>query len=93
MTNHQAWGVGVYCYFRDFAVTADSGIEAPKVSGVQFTNSLTVFLNGKGGINNVINTSGKAVTQKGDQSYVCSYPPSEDYPWHEESEPYCGCKD
>ena len=29
VTSHEAWGVGIYCYFRDAAVTLNSAIEAP----------------------------------------------------------------
>jgi hypothetical protein len=46
--NHQAWGVGVYTFFRDFDVTVENGIQAPANSGIEFTNSLTNFLNGMG---------------------------------------------
>ena len=35
VTSHEAWGVGVYCYFRDAAVKANSAIEAPAVHGRQ----------------------------------------------------------
>ena len=48
--NHEAWGVGVYSYFRDYTVNVDEGIKAPKTPNVRFHNSLSVFLNGNGGI-------------------------------------------
>jgi predicted heme/steroid binding protein len=53
--NHEAWGVGVYSFFRDFTVNMDSGIKVPKQSSVKFHNSLSVFLTGNGGINHVVN--------------------------------------
>ena len=34
VTSHESWGVGVYCYFRDAAVKANSAVEAPAVPGV-----------------------------------------------------------
>jgi hypothetical protein len=55
VTSHHAYGVGVYSYFRDNWVTVASGIKAPSRSGVYFHNSLSVFLNGNGAINHVIN--------------------------------------
>jgi hypothetical protein len=52
---HSAWGVGIYSFFRDNEVTAYSGISTPLGSGIQFTNSLTRFLDGRGGIQGVVN--------------------------------------
>jgi hypothetical protein len=63
VTSHEAWGVGVYCYFRDAAVTAASAIEAPAVRGVKFHNLTTIWLNGKPGseISHIINDAGGRV--------------------------------
>jgi len=72
--NHSAWGVGVYSYFRDHPVVAKTGIQTPTGSGIHFTNSLSVFLNGYGEISHVINQTGDAVTHVNDQSYVCEFP-------------------
>jgi len=58
---HSAWGTGVYSYFRDHTVVINSGIKAPKTGSVTFHNALSVFLNGKGQINHVINDEGNAV--------------------------------
>lgn len=61
--SHEAWGVGVYCYFRDAPVKAHSAIEAPAAPGVRFHNLTTIWLNGKTGseITHVINDSGGRV--------------------------------
>ena len=59
--NHEAWGVGVYSFFRDYTVNMDSGIKAPQQPSVKFHNSLSVFLTGNGGINHVVNDQGDAV--------------------------------
>jgi hypothetical protein len=72
VTNHHAWGVGAYSYFRDNAVTVANAIVAPSVSGIEFVNSLSVFLNGLGGITHVINGQGAAVSSTNRISYVCS---------------------
>ncbi|HEV7737193.1 MAG TPA: hypothetical protein VGO47_07470, partial [Chlamydiales bacterium] len=66
---HNGYGLGVYSYFRDSKppappVFVPNGIatSVPVPAGVQFTNVLTRFLNGYGGINNVINATGLIVT-------------------------------
>jgi hypothetical protein len=61
--SHEAWGVGVYCFFRDAPVKAHSAIEAPAAAGVKFHNLTTVWLNGKAGseITHVINNVGGRV--------------------------------
>ena len=63
VTSHEAWGVGVYCYFRDAAVKANSAIEAPAARGVKFHNLTTIWLNGRPGseIAHVINNLGGRV--------------------------------
>jgi hypothetical protein len=63
VTSHEAWGVGVYCYFRDSAVRAKSAIEAPTARGVKFHNMTTVWLNGQAGseITHIINSTGGRV--------------------------------
>ena len=63
VTSHEAWGVGVYCYFRDAAVKANSAIEAPAARGVKFHNLTTIWLNGQPGseITHIINNTGGRV--------------------------------
>jgi hypothetical protein len=63
VTRHEAWGVGVYAFFRDAPVKAHSAIEAPAVPGVKFHNLTTVWLNGQTGseITHVINELGGRV--------------------------------
>ena len=63
VTSHEAWGVGVYCYFRDAAVKANSAIEAPAVTGHQVHSMTTIWLNGQHGseISHIINNSGGRV--------------------------------
>jgi len=69
--NHEAYGVGVYSFFRDASVTTTSGIVTGTSSGVTFVNSLSVFLSGNGQITHTINQEGNPVTASGQQSYVC----------------------
>jgi hypothetical protein len=63
VTSHEAWGVGVYCFFRDAPVKAHSAIEAPASAGVKFHSLTTVWLNGKAGseITHIINDAGGRV--------------------------------
>mmetsp|Transcript_38163 Transcript_38163/g.98631 ORF Transcript_38163/g.98631 Transcript_38163/m.98631 type:complete len:857 (-) Transcript_38163:52-2622(-) len=65
--SHQAYGIGVYHFFRDHAVTVDHGIAAPAWLENSFTSPLSVYLTGKGKILHVLNalggTSGKDIEQ------------------------------
>ena len=63
VTSHEAWGVGVYAFFRDAPVKAHSAVEAPAAAGVKFHNLTTVWLNGKAGseITHIINDVGGRV--------------------------------
>jgi hypothetical protein len=63
VTRHEAWGVGVYSFFRDAPVKAHSAIEAPAAAGVKFHNLTTIWLNGKAGseITHIINDAGGRV--------------------------------
>ena len=63
VTTHEAWGLGIYSYFRDAPVKLHSAIEAPAVPGVKLHNLTTVWLNGKEGseITHVINELGGRV--------------------------------
>eukprot|EP00943_MAST-04B_sp_MAST-4B-sp1_P006875 g6875.t1 len=57
---HEGFGIGVYCYFRDYNVTVKSGIVTPAQVESSFVHPLTVFLNGHGGILHVLNDKGDA---------------------------------
>ena len=58
VTQHDAWGTGVYHYFRDHKVTVASGIAAPAALVPRFHSPLTVCLNGSGTIQHIINDYG-----------------------------------
>jgi hypothetical protein len=62
VTTFTGWGMGSYSYFdQGVAIENAMAFQAPEVSGVQFNDILTVFLNGSGGIESVINGTGAAV--------------------------------
>jgi hypothetical protein len=73
VTSHEAYGIGAYAYFRDYDVNQPEGILAPKKPGITFTNSLTVFLNGKGSIKHIIDDQGDIVTTGQMVHYVCDF--------------------
>jgi hypothetical protein len=58
VSSHEAWGLGIYSVFRHPNVTLSRGIEVPKGAGVKFHDMITVCLDDKGQISNVINDAG-----------------------------------
>lgn len=58
VTSHNAYGVGVYNFFRDNNVTVASGISCPDSLTKNFVAPLSVFLSGKGIVNHIINDQG-----------------------------------
>jgi hypothetical protein len=57
------------------AIENSEAFQAPDTAGVKFHDLLTVFLNGSGGIQSVINGTGAAVSSSfGGPSDVVSYP-------------------
>ncbi len=73
--NHEAWGMGSYSYFNVGPdIHAERAFEAPVTPNVKFHSLVTVFLNGNGGIDHVINDTGAAVNSTNQVSNVVSYP-------------------
>ncbi|MES2353731.1 MAG: coagulation factor 5/8 type domain-containing protein [Pseudomonadota bacterium] len=61
VTTHEAWGLGIYCYFSSNpSVKLENAIEAPRTPGVKFHNMTTVSLGGVGEITHVYNYNGNA---------------------------------
>lgn len=58
VTDHEAWGLGVYSVFRHPGVNLTRAIEVPRVPGVRFHHMITVALDDKGEISNVIDDAG-----------------------------------
>ena len=60
---HEAWGLGVYSFFRDAAVIADRAIETPVGPGIKMHHMTAIRLTGKpgSGIARVINDRGQPV--------------------------------
>jgi hypothetical protein len=65
VTTHEAWGVGVYAYFRGSPILAENGIEAPNAPGIKLHHLFTIRLGGNAvgaGINHIISGLGDPVT-------------------------------
>jgi hypothetical protein len=75
VTTHEAWGMGSYCYFNQGVdIHASRAFEVPVTPGVQLHDILTVFLNGSGGIDHVVNETGAAVDNTNQVTNIVSYP-------------------
>ncbi len=62
VTSHQAFGLGIYCFFEaNPSNQAAHAIETPTGSGIGFHDMVTVSLGGTGTIQHVINNNGGAV--------------------------------
>ena len=58
VTSHEAWGLGIYSVFRHPDVVLTRAIEVPVNPKVRFHDMITVALDDKGEISNVINDTG-----------------------------------
>ncbi len=58
VTDHEAWGLGIYSVFRHPNVNLTRAIEVPRLPGVRFHHMITVALDDKGEISNVIDDKG-----------------------------------
>ena len=58
VTEHDAYGIGVYHFMRDNAVTIQTGISVPPALVSRVRNPLGVYLSGNGIMKHVINDLG-----------------------------------
>jgi hypothetical protein len=65
VTDHQAWGLGIYSFFRDAIVSLRHAIEVPARLEAGFTNMVTFWLDGLEGseITHILNERGATVTK------------------------------
>ncbi len=74
----QGYGMGSYSFFNQGVdIHATAAFEVPQRSGVQLHSLLTVFLNGSGGIDSIVNGQGAPVdpsTGSGVRSTLVDYP-------------------
>ncbi|WP_201850013.1 adenylyl cyclase [Myceligenerans indicum] len=72
---HEAVGLGVYSYFwNGVDIRTDSAIRTPTGTGISFRSMTSVFLNGSGGINHVVNDEGDPAVGSFAAPQVVSYP-------------------
>ncbi|WP_241744242.1 adenylyl cyclase [Cellulosimicrobium arenosum] len=72
---HQATGLGVYSFFNQGVdVRVDSAIQTPVRAGVQFRSMTSVFLNGSGGVNHVVNETGEPAVGSFASPQVVAFP-------------------
>jgi hypothetical protein len=75
VTSHEAWGLGIYCFFSaNPSVKLQSAIEAPGGGGVKFHDTVTVALGGKGEITHIVNGSGGAVNSGSGTAHLGLFP-------------------
>lgn len=72
---HEAWGMGSYSFFNVGPdIRAERAFEVPVRPGVKLHDILTVFLNGNGGIDHVVNGTGGPVNSTNQVTNVVSFP-------------------
>jgi hypothetical protein len=71
VTQHHAWAIGVYSFFRDADVTTVNGITSPTGAGIQFIAPFSKFLSGMGEISHVWNNRGTPSNSKTNIAYLC----------------------
>ena len=62
VTQHEAWGLGIYSVFTLPNVSLTRAIETPTAPGVQFHDMITVCLLDHSGIEHIVNDTGGAAT-------------------------------
>ncbi len=82
VTEHFAQGLGVYSFFDPTInggqdIRIESGIQTPKSANVRFESMTSVFLNGTGGINHIINDAGGPAVGSFASPQLASYPPAD----------------
>jgi hypothetical protein len=74
---HEAWGLGIYCVFKQDNIYADTAVEAPTSPDIHFHHVLTFRLSGEteeSGIKSVINGTGAPATKTTTKQMVLEYP-------------------
>ncbi|GAP91114.1 putative coagulation factor 5 8 type domain protein [Rosellinia necatrix] len=63
VTSHEAWGLGIYSYFRDSPTKLENAVEVPEAPGVRLHHLTNVWLTGTPGseISHIVNGLGARV--------------------------------
>ena len=73
VSDFEAWGLGIYLYNRDTAVTLYTAMEMPDKENVKVHNICTVMLNCYPGMEHIINGEGNSVTVASERQLICEY--------------------
>ncbi|GEM_PF-146773 len=73
VTAHEAWGMGVYSYFKDAVIKLNSAIRCPNSTEVKIHNATSVFLNGNGEITHIVNNTGDTVKAGHMRTFITDY--------------------
>lgn len=75
VTDHQAFGLGSYCFFNvNKSVVADRSFEVPQAQGVKLLHMTSVSLGGTGTIEHVVNNTGGPANADKNVATVTAYP-------------------
>ncbi|QPP11026.1 coagulation factor 5/8 type domain-containing protein [Streptomyces bathyalis] len=75
VTDHQAFGLGSYCFFNvNKSVVADRSFEVPQAEGVKLLHMTSVSLGGTGTIEHVVNNTGGPANADSNVATVTAYP-------------------
>lgn len=80
VTQHEAWGLGIYSVFLQRGVNLSRAIEVPQRPGVRFHHMITVALGDKGAIENVIDGQGGTTSIRPRRT-----PTVTEFPWDTEA--------
>lgn len=73
VTQHEAWGLGIYSYHRDARVDLNSAMEVPDQEKVRIHNICSIMITGNPGISHVINNWGGASQKPGERQIIIEY--------------------
>jgi len=65
---HDAYGIGIYHFFRDYPVVVESAIKVPSHLVSRFESPLSVYLNGMGTVKHIINELGDESSMEEDDT-------------------------
>ncbi|UED83606.1 coagulation factor 5/8 type domain-containing protein [Streptomyces profundus] len=76
VTEHQAWGLGAYCFFNaNPGVVAERAFDVPESPGVRFTHMVAVSLGGgTGTIQHIVNDTGGPANAQNNVANLIAYP-------------------
>jgi hypothetical protein len=76
VTRHEAFGLGIYCYFSDNpSVKLASAIEVPAgVAGIKVHHAMTVSLGGNGEITHIVNGTGEVANGGHGEGHLVEFP-------------------